>query len=129
MDLEAKGRVILEVERRVESVKLDELAAAIGTPTAHETAALVPFFGPTIAGEGALVKGIGLDLKRALLGGQSYSWTRPFEPGETLKISVRVEDVFDKGPMRFGIIVTEFSDSQGVRIQEQKTTFLERRDS
>jgi acyl dehydratase len=127
MDPNAKGRTIAELERRVEPSKLAELADAIGTETGAATASLTLFFGPTVVGEKLLVERLGLDLSKALLGGQSYSWTRPFRPDEGLKIRVFVEDVYEKGPMQFGIVTAEFRDGSGETIQTQRTTFLERK--
>lgn len=126
MNPSAKGRTLIEVSKRVEPVKLGEVAAAIGTETGSETARLVPYFGPTIAGEQALVDLLGLDLSRALLGGQSYEWTRPFEPDESVDIRVFVEDVYDKGNNTFGVVGTEIRDNSGEVVQRQQTTFIER---
>lgn len=128
MRLDAKGTTIVMVERRVDECKLAEVASAIGTVSGADTARLVPFFGPTIAGEGALVEKLGMNLSRALLGGQSYAWTRPFEPGEPIRIRVFVEDVYEKGNMQFGIVAAEFSTPGGELIQRQQTTFLERKE-
>lgn len=126
MDLSAKGQTLVEAEKRVEPVKLAELSTAIGTDTGVETARLVPFFGPTVAGERVLVEGLGLDLSQALLAGHSYEWTRPLEPGETVSVRVLVEDVHEKGSNTFGVVVTEIRDESGDLVQEQRTTFMER---
>jgi len=127
MDLNSKGRTIIEREMRVEETKLGELASAIGTETGAQTASLALYFGPTIAGEKMLVERLGLDLSKALLGGQSYAWERPFRAGETLRVRVSVEDVYEKGPMIFGIVAAEFRDADGAVVQTQRTTFLERK--
>lgn len=126
MNPSAKGQTLIEVTQRVEPVKLAELAAAIGTPSGSETARLVPYFGPTVAGEQVLVDLLGLDLSRALLAGQSYEWSRPLEPGETVSIRVFIEDVYEKGDNTFGIVATEISDGSGEIVQQQRTTFIER---
>lgn len=126
MNPSAKGKTLIEVSKRVEPVKLGEMAAAIGTETGSETARLVPYFGPTVAGEQALVDLLGLDLSRALLGGQSYEWIRPFEPDESVDIRVFVEDVYDKGNNTFGVVGTEIRDNSGEVVQRQQTTFIER---
>ena len=76
MKTSSKGKVLLAVHQKVEPVKLAEVAGAIGTDSAGETAGLVPYFGPTIAGEQLLVDVLGLDLSRALLAGQSMTCTR-----------------------------------------------------
>jgi hypothetical protein len=126
MDLNAKGRVVLETELRVEPVKVAELVAAIGTPTAADTAPLVSFFGATIGGDDRLVAALGMDLSRALLSGHRYDWQRPFEPGETVQARLVVEDVFEKGANQFAVLLAEFRDTAGELIQSQHTTFIER---
>ena len=123
----AKGTVIHEGQEVVSSARLRALARAIGTPTGEQTATLVPFFGPTIGGEGTIVEGLGLDLSRALLGGLTYEWRRPFRSEETVTVRVSVGDVYTRGRNEFGIVVTEFLGDGGTElIQRQSTTFVER---
>jgi acyl dehydratase len=126
MDLQSKGKVVHEGELRVEPVKLAELAAAIGTATAAETSSLVLWFGPTVAGDAALVDAIGLDLSKALLAGHRFDWSRPFRAGETVQARVAVEDAYEKGANHFAVLVAEFRDADGAIIQTQHTTFIER---
>ena len=126
MDEGAKGRTLVETERHLDDTTLGGLERAVGTSTGMETATLVPFFGPTVAGERTVVDGLGLDLSKALLGGQSYEWVRPFTPGEKVTVKVVVEDIYQKGPMQFGIVVSEFRDDRGELVQRQRTTFIER---
>lgn len=126
MDFDAKGKTVIEVEKRVEPVKLAELAEAVGTDTGIETSRLTLFFGPTVAGEKRLIDVLDLDPSRALLAGQSYEWARPFDAGELLSIRVSVEDVFLKGENTFGVVATEIRDVKGLLIQSQRTTFIER---
>jgi acyl dehydratase len=123
---EAQGASIHRGAEVVSERRLDGLTLALGSPSAAETAHLVPFFGPTIAGETHFVEILGLDLSRALLGGLSYDWVRPFEADETVDVEVFVDKVFDKGDNRFGVVVTEFKDSHGDLIQRQSATFIER---
>ncbi len=126
MNDRAKGQTILETELRVEPVKLAELERAIGTDSAGQTAALVPYFGPTIAGEGRLVEVLDLDFAKALLAGHAYEWSRPFVPGERLRVRVYVDDVYQRGPNSFAIVAAEFQDGAGAVVQRQRTTFIER---
>lgn len=125
MKTSSKGKVLLAVHQKVEPVKLAEVAGAIGTDSAGETAGLVPYFGPTIAGEQLLVDVLGLDLSRALLAGQSYEWTRPLLPDETVDIRVFIEDVYEKGNNIFGVVGTEIRDNSGELVQRQRTTFIQ----
>jgi len=126
VDLDSKGRTVCEADLRLEPIKLAELEAAIGTPTASATASLVPWFGATIGGDERLVEVLGMDLSRALLSGHRYEWSRPFEAGELVRASLRVVDVYEKGTNQFAVLVAEFRDSTGELIQSQQTTFIER---
>ena len=122
----AKGSVLCELQEVVSNARLRALARAIGTASGEQTATLVPFFGPTVGGEGMIVEGLGLDLSRALLGGVSYQWERPFRPEETVRVRVTVDDVYTRGRNQFGVVVAEFRDDDDALIQRQTTTFVER---
>lgn len=126
MKLEAEGTCIYRGEEVVDTHRLDAVASALGSDSSEETAHLVPFFGPTMAGETHFVEALGLDLSRALLGGISYEWARPFRDGETVGAEVFIDKVFDKGANRFGVVVAEFTDGEGTLIQRQAATFIER---
>lgn len=125
MNLDAVGVVVFEGEEIVTTERLRKLEAALGTPSSAGTAVLVPWFGPTIAGEGQVVEALGMDLSKALLGGLSYRWERPFEAEETVSVKVFIESVADKGTNRFGVVIAEFRDKAGVTIQRQSATFIE----
>lgn len=126
MRLEASGAVVYDGKEVVSEARLASLASALGTRSGGDTAGLVPFFGPTVAGETHFVEVLDLDLSRALLGGLSYEWKRPFRAGETVAVKVFVEKVFDKGSNRFGLVVAEFTDQDGELVQRQSSTFIER---
>ncbi len=126
MDESVKGKVLFEVEDVLSPHQIETLAAAIGSSTGRETASLVPYFGPTIAGERALVDALNIDLKKALLGTQTYEWVRPFRPGERVRIRVYVNDAYTKGNLRFAVVVSEFKDEHDELICRQCTVFIER---
>ncbi|MEW6475475.1 MAG: MaoC family dehydratase N-terminal domain-containing protein [Actinomycetota bacterium] len=129
MNESAKGTVLFSGPYRVAAEKLMEMESAIGTPTGATTARLVPFFGPVIAGETALITHLGLRMDRGLLVGQDYEWERPVEPDEVLQVEIRVEDVYTKGTSQFGVVLTEALDGAGRPVQRQRTTFIERLDA
>lgn len=129
MKLEAQGLVIHEAEEIVSAARLAQLAAALGTESGPQTARLVPYFGPTVAGEESFVQALGLDLARALLGGIKYEWERPFEEGESITAKLFVDRVFDKGPNRFGVVVAQFTDKAGQLIARQSATFIEKQEA
>ncbi|QSE87430.1 MaoC family dehydratase N-terminal domain-containing protein (plasmid) [Rhodococcus pseudokoreensis] len=127
MKLDAEGKSVFAGQEVVSAARIDNLARALGSTSAAGTARLAPFFGPTVAGETQFVEVLGLDLSRALLGGLTYEWTRPFHRDETVNITVFIDKVFDKGSSRFGVVVAEFHDSDGDLIQRQSSTFIERK--
>lgn len=126
MNLSTLGEVVVDTELVVDEQSVRLLADAIGTPTAMETALRVPFFGPTAGGQDSVVGPLNMDLRRALQGGQSYEWHRPFELGETVRCIVTIEDILDKGAMHLATVLAEFRDRDGELIQRQRTTFIER---
>jgi len=126
--IDAKGAILFEGEQVVSAEHVRNMAAAIGTATGTATAALVPFFGPTVGGESTVTDpaGLGLDLSRALLAGLSYQWARAFIPDETVHVRVIVDDVRVKGGNTFGVVAAEFTDGGGSLVHRQTATFIER---
>jgi hypothetical protein len=121
-----KGQILFEGQRTIDAGKLDELTTALDTESAAQTATLVPFFAPTIPGEALFVERLEIDYQRALLGGISYQWSRPFREGEVIDIRFSVEDIYKKGNLTFAIVTAEFDDAAGETVQIQKATFIER---
>lgn len=126
MKLDAEGATVHEGQEVISEAGLAELASTLGTTSGAQTATLVPFFGPTVAGETRFVDVLGLDLSRAMLGGLTYEWVRPFRAGETVAVKIFIDKVFDKGSNRFGVVVAEFHDTERQLIQRQSSTFIER---
>ncbi len=128
MRQDAKGAVLFEGEQHVGSDTLSNLAIAIGTDSGAETAALVPFFAPTVGGETTVTapNGLGLDLSKALLAGVTYEWRRGFTSGERVHVRVVVDDVHTKGNNVFGVVAADFTDDAGQLVHRQTATFIER---
>src|SRR5688572_13612489 len=82
VNLTAAGTTLVDEEVEVAEATLAAVASALGSTSAYDTATLVPFFAPMIQGDAALVRGLGVDYSKLLLGGLSYEWHRPFRPGE-----------------------------------------------
>jgi hypothetical protein len=129
MNQNTLGAVLVDTEVVVDPARLALLASALGTDTARETALRVPFFGPTAAGQDSIVKPLGMDLRRALQGGQSYEWHRAFVPGETIRLTVSIEDIIDKGTMHLATVLSEYRGIDGELVQRQRTIFIERREA
>lgn len=126
MNESMKGETLFETRRTIHELKLEELGTALGTRTAPDTATLVTFFGPSIPGEALFVDRMQLDFSKALLGGLTYEWARPFRVGETVDVKTFVEDMYEKSNLQFAVVTTEFRDAAGDVIQVQKATFIER---
>ena len=88
MNIDLLGAAIVETELVVDEQRVRELAAAIGTTTGMDTALKVAFFGPTAAGQDSVIGPLDMDLRRALLGGQTYEWHRAFRVGESVRLRV-----------------------------------------
>lgn len=126
MNLGTLGQVVVDTELVVDETRVKQLAQAIATPTAMDTALRVPFFGPTAAGQDSVVGPLEMDLRRALQGGQSYEWHRSFRIGETVRFTVTIEDILDKTTLHLATVLAEFRGTDGELIQRQRTTFAER---
>ena len=121
------GQILLKASLVAHQVKLDEMAHALGnSATAHDTARLGLFFGPTVVGYRNFVNAIDLDLERALLGGHETHWTRPFRADESVQAEMKMVDHQEKNGMEIGIFETRFTTLSGEPIQVQRTTFIER---
>ncbi len=129
MNRETLGRVLVDTELTVDPENLAGLSAAIGSRTGGSTATLLPFFGPTLAGQDSVTGPLGLDLRRTLQGGQSYEWHRPFRPGETVRVIIDVEDIVEKQNLDLVTVRAVFRDSDGELIQRQRTVFVQRHDT
>lgn len=124
---ERKGQKLLSVVLVAHANKLEEIVHALGdTPSAHETARLGLFFGPTVVGYRNFVDAIGLDLERALLGSHETVFMRPFTPQEQIHAEMTIVDHQDKNGMEIGVFETRFTTPTGEPIQTQRTTFIER---
>lgn len=126
MQLDLLGETLVDTELVVEPNKLDQLATAIGTASSADTARRVAFFGPTAAGQDSVIGPLQMDLTRTLQGGQSYEWRRSFEPGETVRFVVVLEDIIDKGTLHLATVRSEYFGADGDLIQRQRTVFVER---
>jgi hypothetical protein len=127
MRSDRKGQKLLSVSLVAHSIKLEELAHALGdTPSAADTARLGLFFGPTVVGYRDFVDAIDLDLERALLGGHEAVFARPFVPDEPVRAEMTMVDHQDKNGMQIGVFETRFTTPSGEPIQTQRTTFIER---
>jgi hypothetical protein len=126
MKAELLGKTLLRTKTRAHAVKIAELSTLLGTASATQTARMVPFFGPTVAGEAAFVEALGLNLSRALLAGHELEFERPFEPDEPVEVELILAEYSEKNGMQVGTIESKFCTPEGQLIQRQKTTFIER---
>ncbi|MEW6471042.1 MAG: MaoC family dehydratase N-terminal domain-containing protein [Actinomycetota bacterium] len=126
MNLDTVGQKIVDTEVVVDPERLAHLAAAVGTESASQTALLVAFFAATAAGQDSVIGPLGVDLSRALQGGQAFEWHRPFRVGETVRLQVVVADLYEKNTTQYATVLAEFRGADGELIQRQRTMFIER---
>jgi acyl dehydratase len=119
VNLEALGAAVHRGEQVVPGDLRNAITAAMSTQSALDTAGLVPFLGPAVGGGTHPVNVLGLDLGRALLGGISCVWARPFRSGENVRTQVVVDKVFDRDSNCSGVVVAEFSGAESSLIQRQ----------
>ncbi len=124
--MKTEPQILLTLDTKAHAVKLAELEAMLGTPSARDTARLALFFGPTVAGSDRFAEALDLNLSRALLGGHEIAVRRPFVPDEPVRIEMKLAECSEKNGMQFGTIETRFSTPAGEEIQTQRTTFIER---
>ncbi len=128
-----------EYEMVIEQGKIREFAAATRPEGPDEPAyrgsdAVIP---PTFLISGAFWAppgsrvDVGFDRRRLLHGEQEYVFHGPLpRAGQTLTVSDRVEDRFEKpgrrgGTMRFAVVVTEYRNEEGELVAEARATYIE----
>jgi len=126
MNVAVAGQKIVDTEVVVDPAKVVHLSEALGTDSAPDTALLIPFFAATAAGQDSVVGPLGLDLSRALQGGQAFEWHRPFRVGETVHLQVVVADLYEKRSTQVATVLAEFRGADGDLIQRQRILFIER---
>lgn len=117
---------VVRAHLRVDAPRLARMAAAIGTRSAGDTAALVPFFGPTVDGHQRFLEAMPFDRGRTTLGRQRYRWARPFRGGEAVDVAVVLDAVAQRSTSRLYVVHSTFTDDFGDVVQTQETTFIER---
>jgi hypothetical protein len=121
---ELKGTVLKTHRTRAYASRMADLEAALGTPSAAETARIALFFGVTIGRDFDITDKMGMVMDQTLMGGHEITWTRPFEPDEEVVVTVTMADVQDKGKNRIAVIESRFDTPDGEEIQRQYSTFV-----
>lgn len=123
----------------IERGKVWEFARASGSqnPAYRGTAAVVP---PTFLFTARMLwepdwlhclREIGFDLRRTFHGEEEYLVCGPpLRVGQTLRVSTTVRDQYERtgrlgNSLRFAVVVSEFRDSEGTLVAEQRSTILE----
>jgi N-terminal half of MaoC dehydratase len=124
----APGDVLASFEMQVELGKIREFARATQSSHPSYTTDACPAIPPTFLAVAALwqpsemprlYEALGMDLHRVLHGEQEFCfYGKPIRAGDRLRVTVRLESVVTKagrrgGSMRFGKIVTDFTDVDG----------------
>jgi len=125
---------------QVEQGKIREFARATktGLSAYQGPNALIPPTFLTTAGnlwasspDSKLQESLGFNLAHVLHGEEDFQFFGPLpQAGQTLRVDTRIGDRWEKqgkrgGTMRFAVIVTEYRDSGGSLVAEQRTTIIE----
>jgi hypothetical protein len=133
-DVLEPGRLVDRVTLPVEAGKIRELAAATGAADPAHAEGLATLTHTVTAAhlrdQRAFVAGLGLDIRRIVVGGVSWEYLRPLRAGDVLDAVRRVESDDRRegrsGPLRLVVLVTEFTDAEGVVAVRQRETLVER---
>jgi len=114
---------------------LDEEAArkgpfgAIVAPPTYPIA----FMAQSMAGAASSFDELGLNFMTLVHGEQEFEYVRPIRAGETLTLTGRISDIYEKsgssGIMDFVVLETEATDGQGKRVFFSRNTLISRRTS
>lgn len=74
---------------------------------------------------------LGLDVTTLVHGEQEFEYVRPLRPGDTLALTTRVSDVYEKrggsGVLEFVVMETEAVDDDGTQVFFARNTIISRR--
>jgi acyl dehydratase len=147
LDQAIKGKRLADFFYLIDRSKIKEMAEAIGDPNPLYREAVAaqeagyaniiapPTFGTTInlcGGPGfhELCEGLGADPLRVLHAEQEYEYFKIISPGDMLRVTIDVADIFSKdgrmGTMQFALLETTVVDQQGEKVLVGRSTILEK---
>lgn len=115
--------VVHEVERGA----IRKFAEAVGDPNpVYQRGDIAPPTFPTTFQ--VSLPGLNFDLKRALHGGEEYTYLRPIRAGDRITVVRRVKDIYQRegslGVMTFYILESEGTDSDGNLVYTGRSTII-----
>jgi acyl dehydratase len=147
MDLSRKGKRLADFFYVIDRAKIRELADAIKDPNPiyRETAAAQeagypdiiapPTFATSInlcGGPGfhELCESLGADPLRVLHAEQEYEYFQVISPGDRLRVTIDVADIYSKGgkmgAMQFAFLETTITNQEGEKVLIGRSTILEK---
>ncbi len=147
MDQSIKGKRLADFIYLIDRSKIKEMAEAIGDPNPLYREAVAakeagyaniiapPTFGTSInlcGGPGfqELCERLGADPLRVLHAEQEYEYFKIIHPGEPLRVTIDVADIYFKdgrlGTMEFALLETTVTDHQGEKVLVGRSTILEK---
>jgi len=112
---------------------LDDAAAASGPFGAIVAPPTYPiaFMAQSMAGAASSFDELGLNFMTLVHGEQEFEYERPVKAGETLTLTARIHDVYEKegrsGILDILVLETEASDQNGKRVFASRQTLVSRR--
>ena len=131
------GRVLSTGTATVAAEHVAAFARALGDPNPAYGNGVAPptypiaFMTQAMAGGMDTFLELGLDFMTLVHGEQEFEYTRPLRAGETLTLTGRVADVYEKtgssGVLDFVVIETEGRDAEGEPVFRSRNTLISRR--
>src|SRR5437899_12151303 len=109
-----------------EAVRRGPFGAIVAPPTYP-----IAFMAQALAGGADVFLELGLDFATLVHGEQEFEYTRPIKAGETLTLTGRIADVYEKrgsnGVLDFAVLETEAVDAAGQPVFFSRNTLISRR--
>jgi len=131
------GRVLSTGSATVDGEHVAEFARALGDPEPAYQGGTAPptypiaFMTQALAGGAQAFLELGLDFMTLVHGEQEFEYARPARAGETLTLTGRIADVYEKtgssGTLDFVVLETEARDEQGELVFFSRNTLISRR--
>jgi acyl dehydratase len=131
------GRVLSTGTATVAAEHVAAFARALGDPNPAYAAGIAPptypiaFMTQAMAGGMDTFLELGLDFMTLVHGEQEFEYARPIRAGETLTLTGRIADIYEKtgssGTLDFVVLETEARDDDGALVFFSRNTLISRR--
>lgn len=109
-----------------EAAKRGPCGAIVAPPTYP-----IAFMAQSMAGAASSFEELGLDFMTLVHGEQEFEYERAVKAGETLTLTARIKDVYEKqgrsGTLDILVLETEATDAGGARVFASRQTLVSRR--